>query len=259
VGLDLYVGTLTRYLVGDWELVTEKAAREAGLAFELVRTQPEPEDAIRDPDVVRDAVLDWRTALSEALGADLSWAEADAMPYFTDKPDWSGYAALMLVAAHVEHPELALPDEVPEQPLEHPLAQAVLAPPKRGLFRRSRTPEPQRYYTLYGPELFLPVDVDGVWHAPFVTGDDMQMSSAAALLAQLRELADRRGAGPAELERWRETGGIGSFSESLDPDGRTVQEAALGSLEEVAGFGLAVFLELAEQAVEHRLPLKLDY
>src|SRR5206468_184676 len=122
VGLDVYVGTLTRYLVGDWELATERFAREAGIPFQVIRTN-EPEDPVRDPDVVRDAVLDWRTALSEGLGADLSWAESDAMPYFTDKPDWRGYNSLLLLAAHDEHPGLPLPDELPEDPFAHPLLE----------------------------------------------------------------------------------------------------------------------------------------
>ena len=32
MGLDLYVGSLTRYFVGDWELMAQKVARELGMA-----------------------------------------------------------------------------------------------------------------------------------------------------------------------------------------------------------------------------------
>jgi hypothetical protein len=39
MGLNVYVGTLTRYYAGEWELVTQTAAREAGLSFEVVRKQ----------------------------------------------------------------------------------------------------------------------------------------------------------------------------------------------------------------------------
>ena len=37
MGLDLYVGSLTRYHVGDWELVAQTAARELGLPLKVVR------------------------------------------------------------------------------------------------------------------------------------------------------------------------------------------------------------------------------
>jgi hypothetical protein len=38
VGLDIYVGSLTRYLAGNWELVAQKAACEMGL--ELINRRP---------------------------------------------------------------------------------------------------------------------------------------------------------------------------------------------------------------------------
>lgn len=37
MGLDVYVGSLTRYYSGDWESVVEQAAREQGLDFHVLR------------------------------------------------------------------------------------------------------------------------------------------------------------------------------------------------------------------------------
>lgn len=48
LGLDIYVGSLTRHLIGDRELVTQKAAREMGLDLTVVR-EHDPDDATRDP------------------------------------------------------------------------------------------------------------------------------------------------------------------------------------------------------------------
>jgi hypothetical protein len=49
LGLDIYVGSFTRYYSGDWELVAARVAREIGATFEVVR-QHDPPDAIRDPE-----------------------------------------------------------------------------------------------------------------------------------------------------------------------------------------------------------------
>src|SRR5579872_6323008 len=91
VGLDIYVGSLTRYYSGDWEMVAQKAARELGLELTVVRAH-DPEDAIRDPEAIRPVVLAWREQLSEALAESitdkLDWDESQEAPYFTDKPTW---------------------------------------------------------------------------------------------------------------------------------------------------------------------------
>jgi hypothetical protein len=239
MGLDVYVGSLTRYLTGDWELIVETQARELGIPIRVERPN-EPEDAIRDPDVVRDAVLDWRNTLSAALGKPLEWREDDAAPYFTDKPDWRGLIGLHMLAAHAEHPELELPHEQPEDPFAHPLLRAVMGPEKHGLLRRRRHEGPPRFASLYTPEVWLPVDVDGVWQATFVTGDTVRMASVLALARDLRELAGEVGATEDDLCEWRTSGG----GDGVADEGR---------------FALAVVLELAELAVDHRLPMKLDY
>src|SRR5689334_5222627 len=89
VGLDIYVGSLTRYYAGDWELVAQKVAREMGAPLTVIRKH-DPEDAIRDPEQIRPAVLAWRQGLSQALQetltAPLDWDESPEAPYFTDKP-----------------------------------------------------------------------------------------------------------------------------------------------------------------------------
>src|ERR1051326_1150352 len=50
---------------GDWDLIAQQAARERGVPLRVVRAQADPEDAIRDPDVIRPVVKQWRDQLSE--------------------------------------------------------------------------------------------------------------------------------------------------------------------------------------------------
>jgi len=117
LGLDIYVGSFTRYYAGDWELVAARVARELGATFEVVR-QHNPPDAIRDPEEIRSIVLEWRSGLAASLASHLpeplDWDESLDALYFTDKPCWDGYQGLLLKAAYQEHPGLTIPREIPK-------------------------------------------------------------------------------------------------------------------------------------------------
>jgi hypothetical protein len=86
MGLDVYVGSLTRYYAGQWETIVQQAGRQIGFDVQVVRTQPEAGAAITDPDEIRTGILRWRTALGQALakagldGLDLNWREDLASP-----------------------------------------------------------------------------------------------------------------------------------------------------------------------------------
>ena len=83
MGLDIYVGTLTRYYAQEWESIAQQAAREMGVQFEMIR-QHDPPDAISDPEQIRPAVFAWREALSQRLAEgnsaehSLDWDEGPA-------------------------------------------------------------------------------------------------------------------------------------------------------------------------------------
>src|SRR4051812_30559201 len=106
MGLDIYVGPLTRYHLGDWLTIVQQAGQSSGTPVQVVRSQPEAEDKITDPQTVLAAVRDWQTGMGSGLGVALNWAEAADLPYWTDKPDWDGYGGVVLLAAYNEQPTL---------------------------------------------------------------------------------------------------------------------------------------------------------
>ena len=63
MGLDIYVGSFTRYYSGAWETVVARAAREQGVGFQVIRTNPDPPDKVTDPAVIGQAVEGWRSSL----------------------------------------------------------------------------------------------------------------------------------------------------------------------------------------------------
>jgi len=174
VGLDVYVGTLTRYYVEGAADVVERIARHQGMAVDGQAAEA----------VIRAAVLRWRDGLSRWLGdrlaGPLDWDESAPAPCFTDKPGWDGYGGALLLAAHDEHPELPPPAVVSADWPDDPAYQAASA---RGAG--------SRYAQLLTPELWLPCRFDFTVRTRDLTGEEVELGSSAALLDQLERLADR--------------------------------------------------------------------
>jgi hypothetical protein len=221
VGLDVYVGSLSRYYMEGPSDVVERIARHQGVPF------GDGEDA---EEVVRAAVVNWRAGLNRWLGdrlpGPLDWDESGPAACFTDKPGWDGYGGTLLLAAHDEHPELPPPTTVSA---DWPDDLAYQASSARGAG--------SRYQQLLTPELWLPCRFEFTVRVQDLTGEEVEVGSSLALLDQL------------ELLKLR-----------YRLDGQRVEVAGDGhSLSAAAGTGLHVLLRLAERSVRHRLPMKLDF
>jgi hypothetical protein len=238
MGLDVYVGPLTRYYLGNWETVVQRFGRESGMPVTIVRPQGQEQDSTPKlyPEEVLEIVTQWRSNLSESLSPNLlehlSWAESAEGEYFTDKPAWDGYGNLALLAAYDEHPEF-LPPKVASQDFgSDPAWKASTADDFRS-----------RYATILTPELWLPCRFAFVFRAPDVTGKEVWVGSSVTLLEQLRMLNES--AVKASREQLME-----SRRENFEP-GETFEKASK--------FGLAIFHELAERSVLLGQPMKMDY
>lgn len=225
MSLGLYVGSLTRFLTGDWVSI----GPESG---ETVHHVP-PEGAITDPDVVRGVVLHWQQGLAAGLAArgvaDVGWEEGPDAPYATAAPGWAGYGALMLLAAYDDRPDLSSPDDVAERWRDSPAHRAVSAPEAH-----------TRYPALVkGAEWWLPASFAFGFDAPTPSGAHVLMASVAALAEQLAELDAR-------------TLRLGDDLDAPVPDPGAGFEAH-------ARHGLAAFRRLAAAAAEGHLPMLLDY
>ena len=228
MGLDIYVGSLSRYLVGDWELLAQQAAREMGMRVNVVRPA-DPQGAIRDAARLQPIVEHWRDCVSRSLQANLDepldWDESAGGPYFTDRPDWDSYSSLLLFAAREEQPQCGGPRATAEPWQNDPAYRASIA---EGF--------PSRYSHLLAPRLWLPCDFPFVFDCEFVTGSALVAGSSAALCRQLDDLNSRTWqAGAATQKLWR-------------------FDAERGEK-----FGFAIVRKLAGESVARRLPMLLDY
>ena len=221
MGLDVYVGSLTRYYVESSADVVERIARHQGMEVSAGQGAEE---------VTRAAVVGWRDGLSRWLGdrldGPLDWDESGPAPCFTDKPGWDGYGGTLLLAAHDEHPELPAPAQVSADWPDDPAYRAASAPGAGS-----------RYHQLLTPELWLPCRFAFTVRTQDITGEEVELGSSMALLDQLELLSTR-----------------------YRLDGRPPDPTADGrSLSAAAGNGLAVLRRLAERSVINRLPMKLDF
>jgi hypothetical protein len=220
MGLDVYVGSLTRYYAEGPGDVVQRIADQQGVP---VADGEAPED------VLRAAVVRWRDGLNRRLGdrlADpLDWDESGPAPCFTDKPGWDGYGGTLLLAAHDEHPELPPPAMVSADWPDDLAYQAA-----------SALGAGSRYHQLLTAELWLPCRFEFTIHAKDLTGEEVEVGSSVALLDQLRVLAAR-----------------------YQLDGRPIPSGDPHALSAAAAAGLAVLLRLAECSVASRVPMKLDF
>jgi len=207
---------------------------------------PPQQAAVTAADVVAVAVAvsKWRAELMRTLGVSEMWNEDVNGEVSTDKPDWDGYGAVVLLAAYDEQPKLApgarsglfrfkIPAVEPRQFGEAPAFKAASG-------------APTRYPTLLrGAEWCVPI-VGGpvVFAAATPSGKVVTMGHVDRLVAELDTLNERtlRLSDP-DLEKARFDG--------PSPPGSTV--------ESMAAFGLGVLIALARFAASHRAAWIMDY
>jgi hypothetical protein len=125
MGLDLYAGPLTRYHAGLWKTIVQQMGEAQGVPVHVIRLGGAK--APSSPDETQKAVVAWQRALRDATGiATLDWLESATLPYFTDKPDWDGYWAVVLLAAADQFPDIPAPEHAGRRsglgdPAKHPL------------------------------------------------------------------------------------------------------------------------------------------
>lgn len=205
---------------------------------------------------LRDIVTTWCEVLTTALqphGVDsIAWDEGDHVPYFTDRPGWEGYSALLVWAAHAEHPDLPMPVEVPESWVDDPA------------FVRSTTGEfRSRYGTILRAELWLPAEFPFVFEGPTLVSEKGAVGSVFTLKQQLDDLHQQTAASLEELKRTAKNG-EGPANKQGFPGGlfsrkEKTPEPEQPGFAEVAELGLSMFRDLAAKACEHRLPILLHF
>ena len=236
MGLDIYVGSFTRYYCEDWQLITQQVHGEEVIVVRLGDSQG---DAPPTRDEVFPSVIAWREALNRSKDFRLDWEEDPTGPYFTDKPTWDAYGSLMLWHAYAAYPKMKRPQGFVDDWSSDPAFRACT---RKG-WLGTKNPFAAFGQLVLGCEWWLPCQLPGVLRINDVGGEEKQVGSSFDLLKQLDDLnAQTWRADVKQLQEWAAAGV--DFQAPME----------LG-----ARYALAVFHHLAQKAIENRLPMVLDY
>lgn len=232
MAFDIYAGGFARYYAREWENVMQAHSRENGIEYQMVR--PKGDSGPADWDEVAEAVGHWRGAmvrgLQEHAPADLDWSEDRSAPYFTDRPGWDGYSALVLLAACTACGE-PLPERLPEDALASEIVLRTHDPELRNSFR-----------AITMAQLWLPGSFDFSFDFPGLTDETTCITSVKVLVEDLDQLVVQNGIRPERIQELVRDG----YPDDAD-------------FITLATYGLGIFSKVAKQALAHRLPIQLSY
>jgi len=238
MGLELYVGSLTRYFCGDWETALQKAARRNGLSYAKPTDKEKGDDeAPPTREEMEPQVIEWKRGLKDEIKSSvvesMDWDETQQSPYFTDQLHFQGHSSILLWSAYLEHPNLTRPKQCVEDFNEDEAYIASSADDSKTEFK----------HLLKNTVCWLPADFNEPFEALDVCGAELSYGSSQKLLEELIWLNNQTWkAERADIERWRRLG----LGQSC-------------CLEEAAKYALSVFLPLTEKAIEHKLVMRLDW
>ena len=179
MGLDIYAGTLTRYYSHNWKTVVQQWAEENGYTFNRITPDGEPADDGEElsPAEVQAAVENWRDQILAAIAQPgqepyAPWPEDNEKPYYTDKPDWDAFGAMLLVAACHTYGEPVPPTVEKNWDFgEHPLISRLAS-------------DEERVWSLFrGATWWLPLSDAFFFQAPLPTDDQAMLDLKQQILA----------------------------------------------------------------------------
>lgn len=256
MGLDLYAGTLTRYYARNWKTSFQQWAEENGYAYNRMGPDgPMEQEQRPDPAEVQGAMESWRDSILGILknsGAESpSWPEDNEAPYYTDKPDWDAWYALLLAAACGVTGE-AIPPTVEKGSWREGFWELPVV---------KRAAE-ERQWSLFGAaELWLPFPDRFRFDCPNPLGNSITIGTTGGLLYELGEVNQLLWqAGEEEILSWTTGEGYPADGE-MGPDGK-LRRVAVNTQYDTVSLAKMAFSILYRGAVfsrEHRVPILMDY
>jgi hypothetical protein len=235
MGLDIYVGTFTRYYSSNWKTIVQQYAEETGTPLEILRPN-EVTEGLTDPKEIQKISEAWRdnlaSALKEHTNSAIFWIENNESPYKTDKPDWDSFGAVILWALYQEQ------GLIPPTEFDKDWTNSAI-------FNKSTLSD---YNTNYSSltqdcEFWLPINIDFTFRYPDPTEKEIGIASSIRLLEQLNTLNEKTWNADIDM--------ITTWRRDIEPN--------TTSFDEKAKFGFSILSELARFSVTEKLPMRLDY
>ena len=260
MGLDIYAGTLTRYYAHNWKSAVQQWAEENGYTFQKITPDgaavDDEEEEMR-PAEVQDIVENWRDQILAAIAAPghepyTPWPEDNEKPYYTDKPDWDAFGAMLLVAACRTYEEPVPPTvEKDWDFMENPVIARLSG-------------DEERVWSLFrGATWWIPLSDSFLFQGPLPTNDTATIGTVGGLRKELEKLnqlawqADEK-----TILSWTETEGY-PVDGTVGPNGQyskaDIPEHTQYDTESLAKFAFSMFWQAMCFADEQQVPILLDY
>ncbi|MBS6217532.1 MAG: hypothetical protein KH704_11500 [Clostridiales bacterium] len=259
MGLDIYAGTLTRYYSHNWKTVTQQWAEENGWGFQKITPEGEavPDEEEMTPEEIRADMESWRDQILAALSRPgqppyTPWPEDNEKPYYTDKPDWDAFGAMLLAAACHTYAEPVPPTVEKGWDFGgHPLIVRLAE-------------DQERIWSLFrGAIWWLPLTDSILFRAPRPSGDTAAISTVGGLrkeLEKLNQLAWR--ADEDTILSWTKTEGY-PVDGAVGPNGQfsraDIPEHTQYDTDSLAKFAFSMLWQAMRFAEEQQVPILLDY
>lgn len=258
MGLDIYAGTLTRYYSHNWKTTVQQWAEANGYSVEKIT--PDGESVAEEsptPADVQAAVENWRDQMLAAISQPdqppyAPWPEDNVKPYYTDKPDWDAFGAMLLVAACHVYGE-PVPPTI-EKNWDYTTRPAVDRLAK----------EQERMWSLFqGAILWIPLSDAIMFRGPLPNNHSVVISTTDALRKEL-ELLNRMvwQADEDTILHWGTTEGYptdGVYGPAGKINTASIQEHTEYDTQSLAKFSFSLFWQALRFAEEQQVPILLDF
>lgn len=257
MGLDVYAGTYIRYYARNWKTIIQQFAEAQGLSCEIVRVVNGEKIDDSEPASLEDitaGVHHWQERLKAVLKdggvPDFKlWPEDNEKDYFTDKPDWDAYGAMLLLASakvlKKEPPEEYQKDATFDHPYIQEAAENYFA--RWGLFS-----DICHYLPGTEPLLFT-------WY--LANGQQASFATTAELRLELEAInALCWNADEQTIMNWSSTEGYPTDAiQGSDGKVKMLKENTVYSTQSLAKLAFSIFWQALMFSEKNEVPIILDY
>lgn len=255
MGLDIYAGTLSRYYMRNWKTITQQFCEENGMQYSQIHPTSSEENHASATET-ESTVKQWQEQLVNALKSSgvegaKGWVEDyDTKPYYTNKPDWDAFGALLLFATGK-----LLKVRSPKDYKKNTDYNQVLK--IMGIYNTK-----YRQWSLFsGVCYYVPIEDRLVFKYPFYNGQESMLSTVACLKYELEKINEACWqADEATIRDWVNTEGYPAEGQMVG-NGllRLLPKRKVYSTESLAKFAFSILWQAVKFAEKEQVTIVLDY
>jgi len=255
MGLDIYAGTLSRYYMRNWKTITQQFCEENGMQYSQIHPTGSEEDNASVTET-ESTVRQWQEQLINALKSSgvedaKGWVEDyDTKPYYTNKPDWDAFGALLLFATG-KLLKVRSPKEYKKNTDYNQVLKIM------GIYNTK-----YRQWSLFsGVCYYVPIEDRLVFKYPLHNGQESMLSTVACLKYELTKINEACWqADEVAIRDWVNTEGYPAEGQ-IGGNGllRLLPKRKVYSTESLAKFAFSILWQAVQFAEKEQVTIVLDY